>query len=123
MTDLKHAEITHKIIGCAMKVHRTIGIGFPEIIYMRCLMIELNKAGLRCESEIERQIFYEGIKVGSRRLDLLIEGVVIVELKAVVKMESNFSSQLLNYLKVFKIEIGLLLNFGTKSLEFYRYVL
>lgn len=121
--DLKHSDITRKIIGCAMKVHRTIGIGFPEVVYMRCLIIEFNYLGLRYESEVEREIFYQGISVGSRRLDLLVEDIVIVELKAVQKMENTVSSQILNYLKVFKIEVGLLLNFGTKSLEFYRYIL
>ena len=73
MEDYKHSELTGKIIGCAMKVHRVIGPGFPEIIYMRCLQIELKNSGLNFETEVERDIFYEGIKVGSRRLDLIVE--------------------------------------------------
>ena len=83
MENYKHSELTGKIIGCAMKVHRVIGPGFPEIIYLRCLLIELRKSGLNCKTEIERDIYYEGIKVGSRRLDLLVSDIVIVELKAV----------------------------------------
>ena len=121
MEDYKHSELTGKIIGCAMKVHRVIGPGFPEIIYMRCLLIELKKSGLSCEAEIEKDIYYEGIKVGSRRLDLLINNTVIVELKAVTEVEPIFYNQIINYLKIFKIEIGLLINFGNTSLQYKRF--
>ena len=121
MEDYKHSELTGKIIGCAMKVHRVIGPGFPEIIYMRCLSIELNNSGLNCKIEVERDIFYEGIKVGSRRLDLLVNGTVIVELKAVTAVEPLFYNQIINYLKIFKIEIGLLINFGNTSLQYKRF--
>ena len=119
--DYKHSELTGKIIGCAMKVHRVIGPGFPEIIYMRCLCIELKKSGLNFETEVERDIFYEGIKVGSRRLDLIVENKVIVELKAVTEVEPLFYNQIINYLKIFKIEIGLLINFGNISLQYRRF--
>ena len=121
MEDYKHSELTGKIIGCAMKVHRVIGPGFPEIIYMRCLLIELKKSGLSCEAEVERDIYYEGIKVGSRRLDLLVDNKVIVELKAVTEVEPLFYNQIINYLKIFKIEIGLLINFGNISLQYRRF--
>ena len=121
MEDYKHSELTGKIIGCAMKVHRVIGPGFPEIIYMRCLLIELKNSGLSCEAEIERDIYYEGIKVGSRRLDLLVNNTVIVELKAVTEIESIFYNQIINYLKIFKIEVGLLINFGNISLQYRRF--
>ena len=121
MEDYKHSELTGKIIGCAMKVHRVIGPGFPEIIYMRCLLIELKNSGLSCEAEIERDIYYEGIKVGSRRLDLLVNNTVIVELKAVTEVEPIFYNQIINYLKIFKIEIGLLINFGNISLQYWRF--
>ena len=113
--------IDGKIIGCAMKVHRVIGLGFPEIICMRCLLIELKNSGLSCEAEIERDIYYEGIKVGSRRLDLLVNNTVIVELKAVTEIESIFYNQIINYLKIFKIEVGLLINFGNTSLQYRRF--
>lgn len=122
MEDFKHSELTGKIIGCAMKVHRKIGMGFPEIIYQRSLVIELKKAGIFCEKEVEKDIFYEGIKVGSRRLDLIIEKLVIVELKAITEVEPICHNQILNYLKVFNIEVGLLLNFGNTSLQYKRFV-
>ena len=121
MEEYKHSELTGMIIGCAMKVHRVIGPGFPEIIYMRCLMIELKKSGLNFETEVERDIFYEGIKVGSRRLDLIVENKVIVELKAVTEVEPRYYIQIINYLKIFKIEIGLLINFGNISLQYRRF--
>ena len=121
MEDYKHSELTGKIIGCAMKVHRVIGPGFPEIIYMRCLLIELKNSGLSCEAEIEKDIYYEGIKVGSRRLDLLVNNTVIVELKAVTEVEPIFYNQIINYLKIFKIEVGLLINFGNISLQYRRF--
>ncbi len=121
MEDYKHSELTGKINGCAMKVHRIIGPGFPEVIYMRCLIIELKNAGLSCEAEVERDIYYEGIKVGSRRLDLLVNNTVIVELKAVTEVEPIFYNQIINYLKVFKIEVGLLINFGNISLQYRRF--
>ena len=121
MENYKHSKLTGKIIGCAMKVHRVIGPGFPEIIYKRCLCIELKKAGLNFETEVERDIIYEGVKVGSRRLDLIVEELVIVELKAVTEVEPLFYNQIINYLKIFKIEIGLLLNFGNISLQYRRF--
>ena len=121
METYKHSEMTGKVIGCAMKVHRVIGPGFPEVIYHRCLLIELKNAGLNVEAELEKDIFYEGIKVGSRRLDLLVNENVIVELKAVSELEPLFYNQVLNYMKIFKIEVGLLLNFGNTSLQYKRF--
>jgi GxxExxY protein len=121
MMDYKHADLTGKIIGCGMKVHRVMGPGFPEIIYMRCMIIELRNAGLFCETEVSKDIFYEGIKVGSRRLDLLVNDKVIVELKAVTEVEKLFYSQIINYLKLFSLEVGLLLNLGNTSLQYNRF--
>ena len=122
MEEYKHSELTGKIIGCAMKVHRAIGLGFPEIIYQRSLLIELRKSGMFCETEVEKEVFYEGIKVGSRRLDLIIDKLVIVELKAITEIEPICHNQILNYLKVFNIEVGLLLNFGNTSLQYKRFI-
>ena len=113
-------ELTHKIIGCAMKVHNTIGNGFQEVIYQRCLAIELQKAGLSFEREQEKQIYYDGIEVGTRRVDFLVENKVLVELKAIIKLEDVHLAQAKNYLEAFGFEIGLLINFGSKSLEFKR---
>ncbi len=117
-----HSDLTGKVIGCAMKVHRVLGPGFPEIIYMRCMIIELRNSGLTCEVEVEKGIFYEGIKVGSRKLDLLVNKTVIVELKAVTEVEKVFYNQILNYLKLFSIEVGLLINFGNSSLQYKRFI-
>lgn len=121
MEAYKHSDLTGLIIGGAMKVHRVIGPGFPEIIYLRCLLIELRKHGLTCETEVEKDIFYEGIKVGSRRLDLLVNSIVIVELKAILELENLFYNQIINYLKVFRMEVGVLINFGNTSLQYKRF--
>ena len=120
--DLKYSDITGNIIGAAMKVHAAIGPGFPEKIYQRSLIIELRAMDLKCNSEMEKDIFYKGIKVGSRRLDLFVEDKVLVELKAISEIDSGCFNQIINYLKVFQLEVGLLLNFGKPSLEFKRFV-
>ena len=122
METLKHAELTRIIIGCAMKIHRAMGPGYPEVIYLRCLVIELTNAGLKCKTEVGKDIFYEGINVGSRRMDLLVEDLVIVETKAISELEPKEYNQVLNYLKVFNFEVSLLLNFGNTSLQYKRFV-
>ena len=116
----KYSDLTGKIIGCAMKVHSTIGNGFQEVIYQRCLAIEMEKQGLSFARELEMKIFYEGVEVGTRRVDFLVEGCIMVELKALNKLEDVHLSQALNYLEAYKLETGLLINFGSKSLEFKR---
>ena len=113
-------ELTYKIIGCAMKVHNTLGNGFQEVIYQRCLAIELEKAGLEFLREQEMPIYYEGIHVGTRRADFIITGKVMIELKALVKLEDVHLAQGLNYLTAYQIEKGLLINFGSTSLEVKR---
>jgi GxxExxY protein len=120
--DLKYHELTEKIIGCAMKVHRHFGPGFPEIVYKRALIIELRKIGIACKEEVERDIIYEGKVIHKRRLDLLVEEVVLLELKALKEVDQSEMNQILNYLRIFKVEIGLLLNFGSSSLFFKRYI-
>ena len=121
-TKLLHSEITEKVIGCAMKVHTHFGLGFPEIIYKRDLLIELDKAGIYYRSEEERNIFYDRQLIGKRRLDILIEDQVLVEIKALKEVDKSCYNQVLNYLKVFDLEVGLLLNFGAESLHFKRFV-
>ena len=113
-------ELTYKIIGCAMNVHNTLGNGFQEVIYQRCLAIELDKASLNYEREKEMPIYYEGIEVGTRRADFIIEEKVMVELKAIVQLEDVHLAQGLNYLTAYQIERGLLVNFGSTSLEVKR---
>ena len=120
--DLKYKDFTEKIIGCAMKVRRYYGSGFPEVVYKRALIIELRKINISCLEEVERDIIYDDKVIHKRRLDLLVEDVVLVELKSLKEVDNSEMNQVLNYLKVFKIEVGLLLNFGASSLFFKRYI-
>jgi len=113
-------ELTYKINGCAMKVHNTLGNGFQEVIYQRCLAIELRKAGLVFEREKEHVIFYEGEDVGTRRADFIIEGKVMVELKALITLEDVHLAQAKNYVVAYDLPIGLLINFGGISLQFKK---
>lgn len=113
-------NLTYKIIGCAMKVHATLGNGFQEVIYQRALSIEFRKAALSFARELEVQIFYEGENIGTRRVDFLVENEVMVELKAIVEIEDVHLAQGLNYLVAYKLDKGLLLNFGARSLEVKR---
>lgn len=106
-----------------MKVHSWFGTGFPEVIYQRSLLIELEKAGLKCRSEVEREVFYEDIFVGKRRLDIIVEENILLELKAIAELDNSCFNKIINYLRVFRLEVGLLLNFGTPSLQFKRFVL
>ena len=118
----KFRELTRTVIGSAMKVHSFFGTGFPEAIYKRSLLIELTNAGLKCESEVERPIFYKGLLVGKRRLDLIVDNKILLELKAISELDKGCYNQILNYLKIFGLEVGLLLNFGKDSLEFKRLI-
>jgi GxxExxY protein len=113
-------ETTYKINGCAMKVHNYLGNGFQEVIYQRCLAIELEKAQLEFGREIEQPIFYEGIEVGSRRADFIVENQIIVELKALMNLEDVHLAQAKNYVVAYYFPIGLLINFGAKSLQFKK---
>ena len=119
---LIHGDLTEKIIGLAMKVHRYFGAGFSEFVYQKALMIELEKAGLQFEHEKEFSIFYHDVFIRKRRLDLLVEDTVIVELKATTQTENIDVNQVLNYLRICGKEVGLLFNFGNKSLYFKRYI-
>ena len=113
-------ELTYKINGCAMKVHRTLGNGFQEVIYQRCLTIELEREGLEFDREKEHAIYYEGIHVGTRRADFVVEDKVIVELKALVNLEDVHLAQAKNYVVAYDKPIGLLINFGARSLQFKK---
>ncbi len=117
---MKHQELTHKIIGCAMKVHSTLGNGFQEVIYQRALAIEMERQGLSFKREMEMTILYEGIDIGTRRVDFFVEDFVMVELKALIKLEDVHLAQAMNYCQAYNLPIGLLINFGSKSLEFKR---
>jgi GxxExxY protein len=110
-------ELTFTIIGCAMKVHNTLGNGFQEVIYQRCLAIELTNAGLGFAREQEHTIFYNGIDVGKRRADFVVENKISVELKAVINLEDVHLAQAKNYTVAYNFPLGLLINFGSQSLQ------
>lgn len=117
---MKYEELTHKIIGCAMKVHSVLGNGFQEVIYQRALAIEMTKQGLSFQREMEMAIFYDGINIGTRRVDFFVEEKIMVELKAITQLEEVNLAQAMNYCQAYKLPIGLLINFGSKSLEYKR---
>lgn len=116
----KYSELTSKIIGCAMTVHKILGNGFQEVIYQRALEIEMESVGLSFSREFEMPIFYKEQQIGTRRVDFLVDGVISVELKAITKLEEVHFAQALNYLEAYNLEIGLLINFGEMSLNFKR---
>lgn len=123
--ELKYKNITEKIIGASFEVHKFLGNGFQEVIYQRALAYEMRKSGLVFAREIEQDIFYKDLEepIGTRRADFVVEGKVLVELKAIIQLEDVHVAQALNYLKAYKLSVGLLINFGSKSLTFKRLVL
>jgi len=116
------SDITAKIIQAALKVHNYLGTGFQEIIYQRALEIEFSELGLNFEREKEMPIFYKGLEIGSRRVDFLVEGDIMVELKALTQLEDVHIAQLINYIEAYKVKVGLLINFGAKKLEVKRFI-
>ena len=123
--DLKYRDITERIIGSSFEVHKFLGNGFQEVIYQRALSWEFKQVGLDFAREIEQKIFYKHLEepIGTRRADFVVENKVMVEIKAVKELEDVHLAQALNYLKAYKLEIGLLINFGSKSLTFKRLIL
>ncbi|MDX1943194.1 MAG: GxxExxY protein [Saprospiraceae bacterium] len=118
----KYSELTAKIIGAAMSVHSALGNGFQEVIYQRALEIEMSDRKLSFSREHEMPIYYKNRQIGTRRVDFLVEGVVSVELKALTHLEEVHLAQAINYLEAYDLEVGLLINFGSKSLEHKRIV-
>ncbi len=116
----KYSELTSKIIGCAMEVHKQLGNGFQEVIYQRALAIEMAMAEIGFSREFEMPIYYKEQQIGTRRVDFLVEGIISVELKAITKLEDVHFAQAINYLEAYNLEIGLLINFGERSLNFKR---
>lgn len=116
----KYSELTGKIIGCAMEVHGILGNGFQEVIYQRALAIEMERQGILFSREFEIPIFYKDAPIGTRRADFFVDEKVMVELKAVIQLEDVHLAQAINYLEAYKMEVGLLINFGSKSLQFKR---
>ena len=115
-----YEDLTRKIIGCAMEVHKRLGNGFQEVIYQRALELEMRLAGLEFARELEIPVFYRETPIGTRRADFFVEGKIMVELKALTKLEEVHLAQTFNYLEAYQMEVGLLINFGSKSLEFKR---
>ena len=124
-TELKHKNITEKIIGASFEVHKFLGNGFQEVIYQRALAWEMDQKGLTFQREIEQEIYYKDLvnPIGTRRADFVVEDKVLVEIKAIKELEDVHLAQILNYLRAYKLEVGLLVNFGSKSLTFKRMVL
>lgn len=116
----KYSDLTAQIISCAMEVHKILGNGFQEVIYQRALSEEMSLRGIEFEREVEMDIFYKNTHIGARRVDFLIHQVICVEIKALSKLENVHLAQAINYLEAFKLEVGLLINFGGSSLEFKR---
>jgi GxxExxY protein len=113
-------ELTHKIIGCAMEVHNTLGNGFQEVIYQRALVIEFSLQNLSFARELEMDLQYKGEHIGTRRVDFFVEDRVMVEIKAIEKLEGTHKAQAINYCEAYNIADGLLINFGAQSLQFHR---
>lgn len=116
----KHSNLTAKIIGAAIEVHKILGNGFQEIVYRRALAIELEEKELLFVREQEMQINYKGRDIGTRRVDFFVENKVMLEIKAIIKLEDVHLAQAINYLEAYNLEVGLIINFGSKSLEFRR---
>lgn len=119
---MEHKELTEKIIGCAYQVYNKMGFGFLESVYEKCLMIELNKAGYSAEAQVPIHVEYEGVVVGAFVADVLVEGLVILELKSVKQIVRAHEIQLVNYLTATGKDVGLILNFSEENVEVKRKV-
>jgi GxxExxY protein len=117
---MKDKQITHEIIGAAMEVHRHLGNGFQEVVYQRALAIELGLRNIEFKREFNMALDYKGHDIGTRRVDFLVEDNIMVEIKAIIDLEDVHLAQAMNYVEAYNLEIGLLINFGAKSLQFKR---
>ena len=118
----KYSELTGKIIGASMEVHKILGNGFQEVIYQTALEKQMRLQNVIFDREFVMPIFFKDEQIGTRRVDFLVEKIISVELKAVTKIEDIHLAQAINYLEAYNLEIGLLINFGTKRLEFKRLI-
>lgn len=117
---MEHEKLTHSIIGAAMEVHKHMGNGFQEVVYQRALAIEMHLRNIEFAREQEMPLLYKGHDVGTRRVDFFVEEKIMVEIKAVINLEDVHLAQAMNYVEAYNLEIGLLINFGAKSLQFKR---
>ena len=113
-------SLTYDIIGCAMTVHSTLGAGFQEVIYQRALAIEMGLKGISYSREMEMDIMYRDQQIGTRRVDFFVDDRIMVELKAVSTLDDSHLNQAMNYCQAYNLPVGLLINFGSKSLEYKR---
>jgi GxxExxY protein len=120
--NLKYSDITEKIIGSAFQVHSFLGNGFQEFIYQRALAIEMQNKGLGFARELEVPVFYNEVEIGTRRVDFLVQDKILVEIKAITELNEIHYAQIINYLKAYKLQVGLLINFGGRSLRFKRFI-
>ena len=119
---MEFKEITEKIIGCAYKVHNTLGFGFLESVYENSLVIELKKAGFKTEQQKPINVYYEGELVGKFKSDIIVNDLIILELKSVKNIIKEFEVQLVNYLTATIKPVGLILNFGQEKVDVKRKV-
>jgi GxxExxY protein len=119
-SNYKYSEETSHIIACALEVHKLLGNGFQEVIYQRALSIEMRLQGIEHSREKEMDIYYKREKIGTRRVDFFVNDKISVEIKAVIQLEDVHLAQAINYLEAYNLEVGLLINFGAKSLDFKR---
>lgn len=117
---MKDEDLTHQIIGAAMEVHKLLGNGFQEVVYQRALAIEMNMRKINFSREHEMPLTYKGYDVGTRRVDFFVEEKIMVEIKAIINLEDVHLAQAMNYIEAYNLEIGLLINFGSRSLQFKR---
>jgi GxxExxY protein len=117
---MKYEDITKRILAASFQVHSTLGNGFQEVIYQRALELEFPFHDLGFKREMEMPIFYRHTQIGKRRVDFFVEELIMVELKAVIKLEDVHLAQAINYLEAYNVEIGMLINFGARSLEYHR---
>jgi GxxExxY protein len=117
---MKYEDLTYKIIGCAMEVHKHLGNGFQEVVYQRALAIEMQMQGIAFDREQEMSLQYKGHNIGTRRVDFFVENKIMVEIKALINLEDVHLAQAMNYIEAYNLEIGLLINFGAKSRQHKR---
>ena len=117
---MKYEDLTYKIIGCAMEVHKHLGNGFQEVVYQRALAIEMGMQGMEFSREYEMPLQYKGHDIGTRRVDFFVENTIMVDIKALINLEDVHLAQAMNYVEAYNLEIGLLINFGAKSLQHKR---
>lgn len=117
---MQYEDLTHKIIAAAVEVHKHLGNGFQEVVYQRALAIEMQLQNISFSREQEMPLVYKGYDVGTRRVDFFVEEKIMLEIKAIISLEDVHLAQAMNYVEAYNLGIGLLINFGSKSLQFKR---